>query len=167
MHKLENEFWKHAMVGAGHAAYIDWFHELTKLVPYLVIPMSKRIDRCVTQEHLEFLNDMHKRENKFWKHAMVGAGHAAYIDQFHELAKLAGGLTNDVEGNGLLKKGSEKRKDEVLKAGGLTNDVVINGLLKKGSEKKKDDGETNKQGDTKLSNKRARTGKGYVSTDLG
>ncbi|GKA43627.1 reverse transcriptase domain-containing protein [Tanacetum coccineum] len=38
MQKLETELWKHAMVGAGHAAYTDRFHELARLVPHLVTP---------------------------------------------------------------------------------------------------------------------------------
>ncbi|GKD20287.1 hypothetical protein Tco_1221990 [Tanacetum coccineum] len=45
MQKLENEFWNHTIVGAGHPAYTDRFHELAKLVPYLVTPEFKRIDR--------------------------------------------------------------------------------------------------------------------------
>ncbi|GKB06614.1 reverse transcriptase domain-containing protein [Tanacetum coccineum] len=36
MQKLESELWNHAMVGAGHAAYTDRFHELARLVPHLV-----------------------------------------------------------------------------------------------------------------------------------
>ena len=43
--KLENEFWNHAMVGAGHAAYTDRFHELARLVLHLVTPEKKRIER--------------------------------------------------------------------------------------------------------------------------
>nr|GEV43669.1 hypothetical protein [Tanacetum cinerariifolium] len=43
--KLETELWNHAMVGAGHAAYIDRFHELARLVSHLVTPKSKRIER--------------------------------------------------------------------------------------------------------------------------
>ncbi|GJT26939.1 putative reverse transcriptase domain-containing protein [Tanacetum coccineum] len=45
MQKLETEFWKHAMVEAGHAAYTDRFHELARLVPRLVTPENKRIER--------------------------------------------------------------------------------------------------------------------------
>ncbi|GJU97381.1 putative reverse transcriptase domain-containing protein [Tanacetum coccineum] len=45
--KLETELWNHAMVGAGHAAYIDRFHELARLVPYLVTPKSRMIERYV------------------------------------------------------------------------------------------------------------------------
>ncbi|GJT43867.1 putative reverse transcriptase domain-containing protein [Tanacetum coccineum] len=47
MEKLENEFWNHKMVGANHAAYIDRFHELAKLVPHLVTPESSRIKRYI------------------------------------------------------------------------------------------------------------------------
>ncbi|GJW53935.1 hypothetical protein Tco_0098020, partial [Tanacetum coccineum] len=50
MQKLETEFWCHAMVGAGHAAYTDRFHELSRLVPYLVTPENKRIERMLTDE---------------------------------------------------------------------------------------------------------------------
>ncbi|GJQ96565.1 putative reverse transcriptase domain-containing protein [Tanacetum coccineum] len=38
MKKLETELWNHAMVGVGHAAYTDRFHELARLVPHLVTP---------------------------------------------------------------------------------------------------------------------------------
>nr|GEV25065.1 hypothetical protein [Tanacetum cinerariifolium] len=45
MQKLEIEFWNHVIVGAGHAAYTDRFHELARLVPHLVTPENKRIER--------------------------------------------------------------------------------------------------------------------------
>ncbi|GJT37575.1 putative reverse transcriptase domain-containing protein [Tanacetum coccineum] len=35
------------MVGAGHAAYTDRFHELARLVPHLVTPGSRKIERYV------------------------------------------------------------------------------------------------------------------------
>ncbi|GJT30573.1 reverse transcriptase domain-containing protein [Tanacetum coccineum] len=47
MQKLESELWNHAMVGAGHAAYTDRFHELVRLVPHLVTPESWMIERYV------------------------------------------------------------------------------------------------------------------------
>ncbi|GKF38626.1 hypothetical protein Tco_0118687 [Tanacetum coccineum] len=47
MQKLESQLWNHAMVGAGHAAYTDRFHELTRLVPHLVTPDSRMIERYV------------------------------------------------------------------------------------------------------------------------
>ncbi|GJT69879.1 putative reverse transcriptase domain-containing protein [Tanacetum coccineum] len=45
MQKLETEFWSHAMVGAGYAAYTGRFHELARLVPHLVTTETKRIER--------------------------------------------------------------------------------------------------------------------------
>ncbi|GJX91860.1 hypothetical protein Tco_0345186, partial [Tanacetum coccineum] len=48
--KLETEFWYHVMVGVGHAAYTDRFHELSRLVPHLVTPENKRIERMLTDE---------------------------------------------------------------------------------------------------------------------
>ncbi|GJW19206.1 putative reverse transcriptase domain-containing protein [Tanacetum coccineum] len=33
-------------------------------------------------------NEMERLENEFWSHKMVGSNHAAYTDQFHELAKM-------------------------------------------------------------------------------
>nr|GEX32617.1 reverse transcriptase domain-containing protein [Tanacetum cinerariifolium] len=47
MQKLETKLWNHAMVGAGHVAYTDRFHELARLVPHLVTPESRNIERYV------------------------------------------------------------------------------------------------------------------------
>ncbi|GJV92846.1 hypothetical protein Tco_1540659 [Tanacetum coccineum] len=47
MEKVETEFWNHVMVGANHAAYTDLFHELAKLVPHLVTPELKHIERYI------------------------------------------------------------------------------------------------------------------------
>ncbi|GKA41856.1 hypothetical protein Tco_0734516 [Tanacetum coccineum] len=47
MQKFETELWNHVMVGAGHAAYIDIFHELARLVPHLVSPKCRKIERYV------------------------------------------------------------------------------------------------------------------------
>ncbi|GJT56574.1 putative reverse transcriptase domain-containing protein [Tanacetum coccineum] len=47
MQNMEIELWNHAMIGAGHAAYTDRFHELARLVPYLVTPESRMIERSI------------------------------------------------------------------------------------------------------------------------
>ncbi|GJR13382.1 putative reverse transcriptase domain-containing protein [Tanacetum coccineum] len=47
MQKLESELWNHVMVEAGHAMYTDRFHELARLVPHLVTPKSRIIERYV------------------------------------------------------------------------------------------------------------------------
>ncbi|GKF14011.1 reverse transcriptase domain-containing protein, partial [Tanacetum coccineum] len=47
MQKLETELWNHVMVRAGRATYTDRFHELARLVPHLVTPESRKIERYV------------------------------------------------------------------------------------------------------------------------
>ncbi|GKD82861.1 putative reverse transcriptase domain-containing protein, partial [Tanacetum coccineum] len=47
MKKLKSELWNHAMVRAGDATYTDRFHELARLVPHLVTPESRMIERYV------------------------------------------------------------------------------------------------------------------------
>ncbi|GJU44544.1 putative reverse transcriptase domain-containing protein [Tanacetum coccineum] len=47
MQKLESELWNHVMVGVGHAAYTDRFHELAWLVPHLVTAESRMNERYV------------------------------------------------------------------------------------------------------------------------
>nr|GFA61204.1 retrotransposon protein, putative, Ty3-gypsy subclass [Tanacetum cinerariifolium] len=64
MQKLETELWNHAMVGAGHAAYTDRFHELARLVPHLV---TRKIAGTLTDEALRsgtIKNNPEKRGNR-------------------------------------------------------------------------------------------------------
>ncbi|GJS75995.1 reverse transcriptase domain-containing protein, partial [Tanacetum coccineum] len=42
--------------------------------------------KVLMREELCLSNEMQKLETELWNHAMVGAGHAAYTDIFHELA---------------------------------------------------------------------------------
>ncbi|GKC88845.1 hypothetical protein Tco_1149494 [Tanacetum coccineum] len=46
----------------------------------------------VNENRLEFCpsHEMQKLETELWNHAMVGAGHVAYTDRFHELARYKG-----------------------------------------------------------------------------
>nr|GEX45380.1 hypothetical protein [Tanacetum cinerariifolium] len=55
MQKLETELWNHVMVGAGHDAYTDRFHELARLVPHLVNPESRKIKRLLGMDQLRRL----------------------------------------------------------------------------------------------------------------
>ncbi|GKA46747.1 integrase, catalytic region, zinc finger, CCHC-type containing protein, partial [Tanacetum coccineum] len=52
MKKLETELWNHAMVGAGHAAYTDRFHELAILASHLVTPENKKIESLLQHYQL-------------------------------------------------------------------------------------------------------------------
>nr|GEV11211.1 hypothetical protein [Tanacetum cinerariifolium] len=93
MRKLETELWNHAMVGASHAAYIDRFHELARLVPHLVTPEGKRIERYVYGLALQI-------------QGMVAATEPKTIQK---VVQIAGTLTDEALRNGSIKKNPEKR----------------------------------------------------------
>ncbi|KAJ9544482.1 hypothetical protein OSB04_024189 [Centaurea solstitialis] len=47
LQKLEAEFWNHSMKGMDVDKYTTRFHELAQLVPHMVTPEEKRIDRYI------------------------------------------------------------------------------------------------------------------------
>ncbi|GKB15927.1 putative reverse transcriptase domain-containing protein, partial [Tanacetum coccineum] len=114
MQKLESELWNHAMVGAGHAAYTDRFHELARLVPHLVTPESRMIERYVY------------------------------------------GLAPQMRGMVALTEPKTIR-NPVQIFGALTDEAVRNGLIKK-VKKRGNVGETSKDKNGRDDNKRTRTG---------
>ncbi|GKA97215.1 putative reverse transcriptase domain-containing protein [Tanacetum coccineum] len=93
MQTLETEFWCHVMVEAGHAAYTDRFHELTRLVPHLVTPENKRIERYIYGLALQIC-------------VMVAAKKPTTIQC---IVLKAGMLTDEEIRNGSLRKNAEKR----------------------------------------------------------
>ncbi|GKB15318.1 putative reverse transcriptase domain-containing protein [Tanacetum coccineum] len=92
MQKLESELWNHAMVGAGHAAYTDRFHELARLVPHLVTPESRMIERYVYGLAPQI-------------RGMVAATEPKTIQK---AVQISGALTDEAVRNGSIKK-VEKR----------------------------------------------------------
>ncbi|GJZ18613.1 reverse transcriptase domain-containing protein, partial [Tanacetum coccineum] len=121
MQKLETEFWNHAMNGAGHAAYIDGFHELARLVPHLVTPENKRIERYIY------------------------------------------GLAPQIRGM-VAAMNPETIQRTVQKAGTLTDEAVRNGSMKKNPEKRGNGGEPNRDRNVRDENKRTRTGNAFATT---
>ncbi|GKE36078.1 putative reverse transcriptase domain-containing protein, partial [Tanacetum coccineum] len=92
MQKLEFELWNHAMVGAGHVAYTDRFHELARLVTHLVTPESRMIERYVYGLALQI-------------RGMVAAMEPKTIQK---AVQISGALTDEAVRNGSIKK-VEKR----------------------------------------------------------
>ncbi|GJY42946.1 putative reverse transcriptase domain-containing protein [Tanacetum coccineum] len=92
MQKLETELSNHAMVGAGYAAYTDRFHELARLVPHLVTPKSRKIERYVYGLALRIRWMMEATEPKTIQKAV----------------QISGALTDEAVRNGSIKK-VEKR----------------------------------------------------------
>ncbi|GKA72637.1 putative reverse transcriptase domain-containing protein [Tanacetum coccineum] len=76
---------------------------------------------------------------------MVGAGHAAYTDRFHELARLVPHLVTPETGT-------------------LIDEALRNGLIKKNPEKRGNVGEPNKDRNGREDNKRTRTGNAFATT---
>ncbi|GJU52582.1 reverse transcriptase domain-containing protein [Tanacetum coccineum] len=121
MQKLETKFWKHAMVGAGHAAYTDRFHELARLVPHLVTPKYKRIERYIY-------------------------GLAPQIRWMVEATEPT-----------IIQKAMQK-------AGTLTDEAIRNGSLKNNPKKRGNSGEPSRDRNVKDDNKRTRTGNAFATT---
>ncbi|GJX23893.1 putative reverse transcriptase domain-containing protein [Tanacetum coccineum] len=80
------------MVGVGHAAYTDRFHELARLVPYLVTPKSRIIERYAYGLALQI-------------HGMVAATEPKTMQK---AVQISGALTDEAMRNGSIKK-VEKR----------------------------------------------------------
>ncbi|GJY06111.1 putative reverse transcriptase domain-containing protein [Tanacetum coccineum] len=105
---------------AGHAAYTDRFHKLARLVPYLVTPDSRMIERYVYSLALQI-------------HGMVAAMEPKTIQKAMQIS------------------------------GALTDEVVRNGSIKK-VEKRGNMGEPSKDKNGRDDNKRARTGNAFATT---
>ncbi|GKC36033.1 hypothetical protein Tco_1048417, partial [Tanacetum coccineum] len=81
------------MVGAVHATYTNRFHELARLVPHLVTPENKRIERYIYGLSLQI-------------RGMVAVTESTIIQS---VILKAGVLTDEAIRNGALKKNTEKR----------------------------------------------------------
>nr|GFA43875.1 reverse transcriptase domain-containing protein [Tanacetum cinerariifolium]GFA44261.1 reverse transcriptase domain-containing protein [Tanacetum cinerariifolium] len=140
MQKLETEFCCHAMVGAGHAAYTDRFHELARLVPHLVTLENKRIERYIYGLALQI-------------HTMVAATEPTIIQSV--VLKIC-----------VMVAATELTtiQSTVLKAGMLTDEVIRNGSLNKNTKTRGNSGEPSKDENARDNNKRSRTGRAFATT---
>ncbi|GKA85134.1 putative reverse transcriptase domain-containing protein, partial [Tanacetum coccineum] len=120
MQKLESELWNHAIVEAGHVAYTDKFHELARLVPHLVTPESRMIERYMYGLALQIYEMVAATEPKTMQKA-------------------------------------------VQISGALTDEAVRNGSIKK-VEKRGNVGEPSKDKNGRDDNKRTRTGNAFATT---
>nr|GEV65018.1 hypothetical protein [Tanacetum cinerariifolium] len=74
MQKLETELWNHVMVGVSYATYTDRFHELARLVPHLVTPESRKIERYVYDLALQIRGMVAATEPKTMQKAVEISG---------------------------------------------------------------------------------------------
>ncbi|GKA23396.1 hypothetical protein Tco_0709358 [Tanacetum coccineum] len=84
--------------------------------------------KVLMREELCLSNEMQKLETELWNHAIVRAGHAAYTDRFHELARLIHGMVAAMEPTMI--------QSVVLKPGVLIDKAIGNGSIKKNPEKR-------------------------------
>ncbi|GKA44768.1 putative reverse transcriptase domain-containing protein, partial [Tanacetum coccineum] len=117
---LSREVANHAMVGAGHAAYTDRFHELARLVPHLVTPESRMIERYVYGLDPQICGMVATMKPK----------------TIHKAVQISGALTDEALRNGSIKK----------------------------VEKRGNVGETSKDKNGRDDNKRTRTGNVFATT---
>ncbi|GJX88068.1 putative reverse transcriptase domain-containing protein [Tanacetum coccineum] len=102
MQKLESELWNHTMVGAGHAAYTNRFHELARLVPHLVTLESRMIERYVYGLALQIRGMVTTTERKTMQKAVQISG--ALTDK-----AVRNGSINKVEKRGNMGEPSKDR----------------------------------------------------------
>nr|GEW82519.1 putative reverse transcriptase domain-containing protein [Tanacetum cinerariifolium] len=95
MQKLESELWNHAMVRAGCAVLPDRFHELARLVPHLVTPESRMIERYVYG----------------FSPQTRGMVAVTKLKTIQKVVQIFGALTDEVVRNGSIKK-VKKRGNE-------------------------------------------------------
>ncbi|GKA83670.1 reverse transcriptase domain-containing protein [Tanacetum coccineum] len=106
------------------------------------VGMSWEDFKTLTRKEFCPSNEMQKLETDLWNHAMIGAGHAAYTDRFHELARLV----------------------PYLIVGTLTDEAIRNGSIKKNSKKRGNRGEPSKDRNGRDDNKRTRTRNDFDTT---
>ncbi|GKA64978.1 putative reverse transcriptase domain-containing protein [Tanacetum coccineum] len=107
-----------------------WNSEIRTRGREAAVGMSWEDFKTLTREEFCLSNEMQKLETELWNHAMVGAGHAAYTDRLHELARLVPHLVTleATEPNTIQKA--------VQLAGILTDEALRNGSIKKNPEKR-------------------------------
>ncbi|GJU10485.1 putative reverse transcriptase domain-containing protein [Tanacetum coccineum] len=83
-----------------------WNSQIRTLSREVAVSMSWNDFKFMMIQEFCPSHEMQKLESELWNHAMVGAGHAAYTDRFHELARLR--ALDEAVRNGSIKK-IEKR----------------------------------------------------------
>nr|GEU34214.1 hypothetical protein [Tanacetum cinerariifolium] len=122
-----------------------WNFQIRTLSREVAVSMSWNEFKFMMIEEFCPSHEIQKLETELWNHVMVGVGHAAYTDRFHELARLVPHLK------------------AVQISGALIDEAVKNGSIKK-VEKKGNVGESSKDKNGREDNKRTRTGNAFATT---
>nr|GEV24063.1 putative reverse transcriptase domain-containing protein [Tanacetum cinerariifolium] len=84
-----------------------WNSQIYTLSQEVAVSMSWNNSKFMMIEEFCPSHEMQKSKNKLWNHVMVGAGHAAYTDRFHELARF--GSIKKFEKRGNVGKSSKDK----------------------------------------------------------
>ncbi|GJR15651.1 putative reverse transcriptase domain-containing protein [Tanacetum coccineum] len=128
-----------------------WNSQIRTLSREVAVSMSWNYFKFMMIQKFCPSHEMQKLESKLWNHVMVGAGHAAYTDRFHELARMVAATE------------PKTIQKAVQIFGALTDEAVRNGSIKK-VEKRGNVGEPSKDKNGRDDNKRTRTGNAFATT---
>ncbi|GKF29148.1 reverse transcriptase domain-containing protein [Tanacetum coccineum] len=154
-----------------------WNSQIHTLSREVTVGMSWNDFKFMMIEEFCPIHEMQKLETKLWNYVMVGAGHAAYTDRFHELARLVPHLVTlesrkieryvyglVLQIRGMVAAMVPKTMQKAMQiSGALTNEAVRNGSIKK-VEKRGNMGEPSKDKNDRDDNKRTRTGNAFATT---
>ncbi|GJX05861.1 putative reverse transcriptase domain-containing protein [Tanacetum coccineum] len=126
-------------------ALTSWNSQIRTLSREVAVSMSWNDFKFMMIQEFCPSHEMKKLESELWNHTMVGVGHAAYTDRFHDLARLVPHLK------------------AVQISGSLTDEAMRNGSIKK-VEKRGNMGEPSKDMSGRDDNKRTRTGNIFATT---
>nr|GEZ27146.1 hypothetical protein [Tanacetum cinerariifolium] len=108
--------------------------------------------KALMREEFCSSKEMQKLETGLWNHVMVRAGHVAYTDRFHELARMVAATEPTTI------------QSVVLKAGVLTDEAIRNRSIKNNPQKRGNGGEPSKDMNVRDDNKRSRTVSAFAMT---
>ncbi|GJV38687.1 putative reverse transcriptase domain-containing protein [Tanacetum coccineum] len=141
--------------------------------------------KILTKEEFCLSNEMQKLETELWNHAMVGVGHAAYTNRFHELVRSGSQLDKvypsvryGVLGiswsmdtllapqiRGMVATTEPKTIQKAMQiAGTLTDEALRNGSIKRNPKKRGNGGEPSKDRNGRVDNKRTKTRNAFATT---
>nr|GEW80958.1 putative reverse transcriptase domain-containing protein [Tanacetum cinerariifolium] len=129
-----------------------WNSHIRMLSREAVVSMAWNDFKFMMIEEFCPSHEMQKLETELWNHVMVGVGHAAYTDRFHELIR------------GMVAATKPKTMQKAVQiSSALTDEAVRNGSIKK-VEKRGNMGEPSKDKNGRDDNKRTRIGNVFATT---
>ncbi|GJS22874.1 reverse transcriptase domain-containing protein [Tanacetum coccineum] len=129
-----------------------WNSQIRTLSREVVVSMSWNDFKFMMIQEFCPSHEMQKLESELWNHVIVGAGHAAYTDRFHELARMVAATE------------LKTIQKAVQISGALTDEAVRNGSIKRLLKKRNIVREPSKDKNSRDDNKRSWDWKCFLNT---